>query len=223
MSMKNLLVVLFWLPTTFATLIFCLGYYSYLQNNSTQNFIPKIGEAISVSGEIPYQLYASLPKVLGTKTVNSFRIKSQDAVPELIYNYLKKNKSPMLESSESLISTAKEYELDPLLLVAIAQCESNLGKKMPNAECHNPFGWGIHSQGTLCFESWEQGYEAISKGLRKKYFNQGLDNPDDIMAMYTPASLEKGGSWAKCVNQFMNQLNNIKNANSNEPIESEAN
>ncbi len=115
----------------------------------------------------------------------------------------------MLDSAEALVMAAKKFKLDPLLLVSIAQCESNLGKKMPE-NCNNPFGWGIHSKGTLCFDTWEAGYQTVAEGLRKKYFNQGYENAEDIMTLYTPASLEKNGSWAICVNQFLQELQQMK-------------
>ncbi len=42
--------------------------------------------------------------------------------------------------------------------------------------------------------------------LSHKYIDIGLDTPEKIMAKYTPPSLEKGGPWAKGVNQFMSDL-----------------
>lgn len=165
---------------------------------------------------LPYKFYASLPKVLGAQTVDAYYIESQDVVPELVHNYLKKYNSPMVDTSYDLVQAARKYELDPLLLVAIAQCESNLGKKMPHEteniyECHNPFGWGIHASGTLCFDTWAEGYETVAKGLKQKYVDQGLERPEDIMQLYTPASIEKaGGSWAKCVSKFLGQLNEMR-------------
>jgi hypothetical protein len=160
----------------------------------------------------PYKFYSSIPQILGEQTVNDAYIKSQDIIPELVFNYLKMHDSPMLETADELINTARDYELDPVMLVAIAQCESNLGQKMPHKsddpyECHNPFGWGIHKGGTLCFDTWQQGYNAVAKGLRENYFNDGLTTPDDIMHRYTPPALETGGSWAKCVNYFMRKIN----------------
>jgi energy-coupling factor transporter transmembrane protein EcfT len=204
--MKNLLIIFVWFPATLFTLFLSIAYYSYyhafLNTPKNQNSSQKLAK-------IPYQFYTSIPKVLGAQTVNAFHVQSQDIVPELIYNYMKKHKSPMIGSYKALIAAARQYDLDPLFLVSIAQCESNLGKKMP-PNCHNPFGWGIHSKGTLCFESWEEGYLAVSEGLRKKYFDKGYENPEEIMTKYTPPALEKGGSWAKCVNQFLNELNTIK-------------
>ena len=112
----------------------------------------------------------------------------------------------MVDESDKLIAAARKNQLDPLLLVAIAQCESNLGKKMP-VDCHNPFGWGIHSAGTLCFDSWEEGFEKVASGLRKQYVDKGLVTPDEIMTKYNYDSWkDREGSWGKCVKSFLEDL-----------------
>jgi hypothetical protein len=211
--MKKLLILLFWIPTTFLTLIFSLGLYSYNQNLKVQ--AANNPNALEKISQMPYQLYASIPSVLGAQTVDEFYIKSQDVTPKLIETYLKKHNSPMTDTYQDLILAARKYEIDPVFMIAIAQCESNLGKKMPHKtediyECHNPFGWGIHKGGTLCFDTWEEGYQKVAEGLRRKYYNQGYETTEDIMKKYTPPALENGGSWAICVNKFMKQLQILK-------------
>lgn len=212
----RLIIFALWFPLTISTLIFSL---MALQNSRTADttVLPPVplGNDLNLS-TVPYKLYASLPEVLGAQTVNSYYIETQDVVPELIYAYLRKENSPMQGTSQNLVNIARKYGVDPLFMVAVAQCESNLGRKMPHTNpsdeyaCHNPFGWGIHSAGTLCFDTWEQGYEAVAKGLKAKYFSQGMESPEDIMRVYTPPALEKGGSWANCVNHFLDNLDTFK-------------
>ena len=153
-------------------------------------------------------MYFSLPKILG---VSTFQWNHKNITLELTKEYLEKYHSPMLEAAEDLVDIAQKYDLDPLLLLAIAQCESNLGKKMP-PNCHNPFGWGIHSRGTLCFSSWQESFEKVCEGLKEKYFNKGLHSPEELMIKYTPPALEKNGSWAKCVNHFLEDLKKAYNS-----------
>jgi len=209
--MKRLLIVFLWVPTALASLIFSLHVYAKNIVNNNQK-VNKIGSNITQ----PYMLYQSVPKVLGEQAPNAFYIQSQDIMPRLIELYLRKNNSPMLDSYQDLINIAQKYGIDPIFMVSIAQCESNLGKKMPHEDsedpysCHNPFGWGIHSQSTLCFDTWQAGYEAVAEGLRKKYINKGYESTEDIMTKYTPPALEKQGSWAKCVNHFVEDLNALK-------------
>ncbi len=189
------------MPVSILTLLSSIFFYSYRHDLLADN--SSVKKAIKTLSRMDenYKMFASLPKVMGA---SSAKIEKEDAVPVRIRSYLEKYDSPMLGTEESLINACRENKLDPYLLVAIAQCESNLGKKMP-PDCHNPFGWGIHSEGTLCFETWEEGYQKVAKGLRENYASV-LDNPEEMMEIYTPPSLEKGGPWAKCVKQFLNDL-----------------
>jgi len=209
--MKKLLLVFFWVPAAIISLVVSLQVYAGYNDVLD---VKIADEKTKISPALPY--YGSVPKILGEQAPNAFYVQSRDIIPRLIELYLRKNKSPMLDSYQDLIAAAQEYGLDPIFMVSIAQCESNLGKKMPHKDsddpyaCHNPFGWGIHSEGTLCFDSWQAGYRAVAEGLRKKYLNQGYASTEEIMIKYTPPALEKQGSWAKCVNHFIEDLNELK-------------
>ncbi|MFC1790285.1 hypothetical protein ACFLZP_02265 [Patescibacteria group bacterium] len=147
-------------------------------------------------------VYASLPKNSGQ--INN-TVQADDARPIIIERYLEKYHStmkPYPEIARHIVQTSDQNGLDWRLLVAIAQQESNLGKKMPPG-CNNAWGYGIHSRGTLCFQSWEEGITTVARGLKKKYLDQGLDTPEKIMAKYTPHS---SGSWASGVDQFLKEL-----------------
>jgi len=204
--MRKIIILPIWFFATISTLVISLFLQKYRGNFLAYQQAQEALLAIEASQKAAsYQLYASTPnKVLGTNT--SIDIKAENPTPEIIKTYLEAHNSPMLEAVDSLLETAEKYNIDPLFLIAIAQCESNLGKKMPSPDCYNPFGWGIHSEGTLCFESWEEGFEKVVKGLSEKYFGKGYETPEEIMAKYTPQALEKNGSWAKCVNQFLAEL-----------------
>ena len=95
--------------------------------------------------------------------------------------------------------------MDYRLLVAIAQQESNLCKKIP-FESFNCWGFGIYGDNVVRFSNYSEGLEIVAKTLKHKYVDIGLDTPEKIMAKYTPPSLEKGGPWAKAVAQFMSDL-----------------
>jgi hypothetical protein len=203
LSLPLIPTLICWSSATLLTLGAVFLFYNYRENKNNESS----SELFFAQEPSYYQMYNFYPKVLGATI---FNIVSEDAIPILVEEYLKDHQSPMLESSNQLVEIARKYDLDPLLLVAIAQCESNLGKKMPE-NCHNPFGWGIHKSGTLCFNSWEEGYEAVSKGLKLKYIDQGLKTPEEIMTKYNETSLkEKGGAWAKCVSQFISDLKYAK-------------
>ncbi|MEK7188407.1 MAG: hypothetical protein AAB685_00980 [Patescibacteria group bacterium] len=145
------------------------------------------------------KIYASLPA--GTSTIAS-EIVLADARPEIIKRYLSYWNSPLGPYAKTLVEISDKYQLDFRLLTAIAQQESNLCKKIP-AETFNCWGWGIHSEGTLGFSSFEQGIEEVSKGLREEYLNRGYLSIEEIMSKYTPLS---NGSWAYGVSKFMSEM-----------------
>lgn len=145
------------------------------------------------------KLYASLPE--GSSSISQ-KIEAIDARAEIIKKYLNRYDSPLLPYAEKIVEIADKYHIDFRLIPAIAQQESNLCKIIP-PETYNCWGWGIHSRGTLGFESYEEGIETVSKGIREEYLNKGYDTVDLIMTKYTPSS---PGSWARGVNQFMAEM-----------------
>lgn len=192
--MKKLLLLAIWFPATILTLTGSLVFYHY-----RLNFLKEKINSSQLLAEI-YQNYSFLPRVLGF---------SYDPRLEKISAYLKKYHSPMEKDSQQLVESAYKYEIDPFLMVAIAQCETNLGKKSP-PDCYNPFGLGVYGKKRLCFENWEQSFELMAKTLRKKYHDYGLVTPEEIMEKYCPTSIEKSdGHWAKCVNRFKKEVENI--------------
>jgi hypothetical protein len=189
--MKRLLVLSIWFPATLITLIISFSFYHYRYQ--------LLKEKISKSEKI-YQIATFLPRVLGLAT---------DSTSQSVQYYLNRYQSPMRGTGESLVQAAREFEVDPFLILAIAQCETNLGKKSPEG-CYNPFGLGIYGQKKICFTSWEESYQLMAKTLRKKYLDQGLTTPEQIMEKYCPVSLEeKDGHWAKCVNRFKKEAESI--------------
>lgn len=125
-----------------------------------------------------------------------------DARVELVRQYLVRYNSPMQHLAEFIVKTADKNGIDFRLTTAIAQQESNLCKRIPEGT-YNCWGWGIHSRGTLGFQSFEEGIETVSKGLRENYIDKGYTTPDEIMRKYTPSS---NGSWANGVNMFMSDM-----------------
>jgi hypothetical protein len=71
--------------------------------------------------------------------------------------------------------------------------------------CYNAWGWGIHSAGTLCFDSWEHAIPTYMNSFAKEYMHkQGLNTPEAIMRRYTPHS--PNGAWAKNVSHFLHLI-----------------
>lgn len=197
---KNLLLVAVFLtitPITLVTSIFSLYSLSTVGEEKGEEVSHPVNIlGTSVSG---VRVYASLPSAL--PSISSV-IGTADARAEIIRQYLLSYDSPLAPYADSIITTSDKYGLDYRLITAIAQQESNLCKKIPLGS-FNCWGWGIHSQGTLGFSSYDAGIEEVSKGLKENYIDKGYLTIDEIMAKYTPSS---NGSWAFGVTQFMGEM-----------------
>lgn len=195
--MQSFLKVILWFPLTILSLIFTISLYSRSVN--TKGMGGLIRQEVTDFKNQPIT-FAALPKI-------AFEIKTalatEDARPIIINKYLARYNSPMAGMGDYIVKVSDRFALDPYLVVAIAQQESNLGKLMP-PNCHNAWGWGIHSEGTLCFDSWNEGINTFVSGLSEKYLAYGLHTPEQIMTRYNSTS--PGGAWAKGVNQFLEDL-----------------
>lgn len=182
-------------PITLGLSLFCVW-----QVERTEE-LPKLlsYETDKVLGaQTPLELYAALPPAVGSV---SEAIATGDARPILIEQYLEKYNSPLLPYSDFIFEMSEKYSLDYGLMVAIAMCESNVCKKIPE-DSYNC--WGFEN-GATRFQSWEEAIESVAKTLKEDYYDQGLVTPEEIMPKYAPPSVEKGGPWAKCVNQFLEE------------------
>ena len=199
--MRRLLTAILWLPACIITIGVSILFYNYrseflLEQNQVKEKIKGISNS---------QISTSIQKVLGLSVASA---KANDPAIETVRQYYKKYKSPMRGTAEALVLTCREYDIDPFLIVAIAQCETNLGRKSPE-DCYNPFGLGIYAKKRLCFDDWEQSYGTMVRTLRKRYLDQGLITPEEIMTKYNPTSILKAdGHWAKCVNRFKKEIEN---------------
>lgn len=155
---------------------------------------------------IQNQNYNNVPVVLSA-SVNTVpqiesKITTDDARVELVRKYLNFYKSPLEPYAQLIVLESDKNHIDWRLLIAIAQQESNLCKVIPEGS-YNCWGWGIHSRGTLMFDSYEQAIKVIARGIRKNYIEKGYINVEDIMKKYTPRS---NGSWAFGVSKFMEDI-----------------
>lgn len=125
-----------------------------------------------------------------------------DARPILIKKYLERYNSPLVPYSNLIFEVSQTYNFPYYWIVAIAQQESNLCKKVPS-ESHNCWGYGINSAGTLKFDNYEIAIRSFAEYLKREYFDKGYDTVEKIMEKYCPHS---NGSWAFGVNQFIEEL-----------------
>lgn len=190
--MKKMVLFVLWLPFVCFTLAISLFNLYSIYNFKVEkpNLLSQSNQKVKI---------VSPPEILGAFTSTVY---AADARPELIRRYLEKYKSPLLPYSDNIVQASDKYGIDFRLIVAIAQCESNVCKIIPNGSYNC---WGFEN-GSTKFSSWEHAIERVAKTLKENYYDYGLTTPDEIMPKYAPPSVAKGGPWAKCVNQFMNEL-----------------
>ncbi|MBL7159039.1 hypothetical protein ISS85_01025 [Candidatus Microgenomates bacterium] len=197
--MKKLLILIFWLPATLLTLFSSFSALYFTQNiKGGSQFLQ--AQAAELAQKNQYQFTAALPEVLGSFTNV---VTTGDARPEILQQFLEKHDSPLEPYADFIVKKSDEIGLDdPRLVVAIAMCESNVCKRIPE-DSYNC--WGFQN-GSTKFPSMEWAIERVVITLKENYLDKGLRTPDEIMPKYAPPSVEKGGPWAKCVNQFLDEL-----------------
>ena len=184
-------------PITIAIGIFTL---SLLSQKPTLDPIAQASTTVNLkTPKFSSQVYAAIPdqvgKVAGAATAGDARV-------EITRQYLEKYDSPLLPFADQIVARAQENGVDFRLLVAVAQQESNLCKKIPE-NSFNCWGWGIHSKGTLRFQNYSEAIDTVTKGLKAEYLDKGYTTPEEIMKKYPPAS---PGTWAAGVTQFLGEM-----------------
>ena len=180
-----------WFASSLISLFIALGFLLYLSFDK-----------VVLIDDNDLRLYSSLPS---SSIEISDYIEARDGRAKIIEDFFKGYSAPLVKQADLFVEVADRYALDWRLLPAISMQESNGGRRIIQSS-KNPFGYGIYGDKVLEFESFEQAIERVGRGLKEDYINQGLKNPTEIMAKYTPTSLEKGGAWAKGVLTFMEEL-----------------
>jgi hypothetical protein len=125
-----------------------------------------------------------------------------DARVEKLENYLASFNSPLAEYAATFVAEADKNGIDWKLVPAITGVESTFGKHIPY-NSYNAYGW---ANGEGRFGSWEESIAHVSKFLKEKYYNRGLDTPAKIAPVYAPPSKTWGGNVAL----FMKRLDNFE-------------
>lgn len=127
-----------------------------------------------------------------------FGIVPKDSRAEKLENFLKNYRSPLVDYAAFFVEEADKYQIDWRLVPAITGVESTFGKQIPY-NSYNAYGW---ANGAYRFKSWEDSIAHVTKTLREKYFDRGLDTPYKIGPVYAPPSK----TWAGKVVYFMEKI-----------------
>lgn len=127
-----------------------------------------------------------------------WEIKKLDYRVEKLEAFLASYKSPLACYASDFIIASDRYGLDWRLLPAITGVESTFGKQIP-AGTYNAYGW---NNGAWQFTNWPTSIDYVSRALREKYIDQGLNTVAKIGPIYAPPSR----TWAGKVTYFMEQI-----------------
>jgi hypothetical protein len=119
--------------------------------------------------------------------------------------YLASKASPMAGQGAAFVASGGRWQLDPRLLVAIAGAESSFGKL--TCARHNAWGWGCPNN-PYQFDSWADGIDAVSKGLRTYYVAEGRTTVALINLKYAPLGAANdptglNNHWTTNVSRFL--------------------
>lgn len=155
------------------------------------------GNVLGVNSE---PVFAALP---GFDQQMKTSLKIDDARPEIIRQYLNKYQSPLEPLSQLIVDLSDQNDFDYRWLVAIAQQESNLCKRIPE-NSYNCWGWGIYGDKITRFDSYEDALRRIAPQFTKIFLKgDHTKEPMEVMKTYTPPS---DGSWADGVTTFFGHL-----------------
>lgn len=194
--LKKAIWILTFLMGTPALLVWCFLTLNWINPQRFESLnTPQI---LGVSTQVATQ---QIPSV----SIMSVSYTTADARPLILKKYLSRYESDLEPYANLMVQISDKYSLDYRLLVAIAQQESNLCKRIPE-NSYNCWGFGIYGDKVTRFDNYPQAFEIIAKALKKNYIDKGLDTPEEIMLKYTPPSVALGGPWAKGVSQFLTDL-----------------
>ncbi len=189
---------------------------SYLATGHYENFK-------SIYAQEPITSNFSLHEIDENEKVNVITQDEQinDNVAKKIDAYFEKNKAPLAGYGYIFTREARRNDIDPYIVAAIAQCESQGGKVTPQfggIESYNAWGYAVfdnnnatRNMGAYGMGSFENGIALMSRVI-KKYYNLGLIKPEEIVTRYTPASVKRAGGnpseapWTKCVVSTINKM-----------------
>ncbi|OGH47155.1 MAG: hypothetical protein A3A51_02030 [Candidatus Levybacteria bacterium RIFCSPLOWO2_01_FULL_39_10] len=148
-----------------------------------------------------YAYDQSTTSAQSAKLASVVEVRQVDNRAEVLRDFLALYNSPLAPYAEDFVDSADRYNLDWRLVASIAGLESGFGKNIPT-DSYNGWGWGIYGDNVKRFNSWEEGIETISKGLRENYLGENPEsNPYLIGPKYAASP-----TWAQRVAFFMNKI-----------------
>lgn len=153
----------------------------------------------------PFAAKESIGEAKASQTEN-IAVQTMDERAKILQSYLEEYKSPLSGHAQDFIDAADKYNLDWKFVAAISGVESTFGKFVPGGSgtpysSYNAWGWGVYGDQVRGFRSWKDGIYTVSEGLRKNYFNKGLQDPYSINRVYAASP-----TWGAKVTHFLSDI-----------------
>ena len=116
--------------------------------------------------------------------------------------FLSLKNSPLAGIGTVLSGLARDYDIDPRLVVAIAGAETTFGLH----QCTDNNAWNWFHRGTCpasAFTSYQEGVEHVTKYMRLSYLNRGYDSIELIRYKYCAAGCD---NWTPLVTSFYDAM-----------------
>ncbi|WP_430510710.1 peptidoglycan DD-metalloendopeptidase family protein [Gottfriedia solisilvae] len=131
------------------------------------------------------------------------------------YMSMFKKAGAFTNKGDVFISSAQKYNIDPVILGAIAFNETGRGKSKAVNEKNNPGGLMNPATGSLfVFATLDEGIDVMAKNLNKNYFSQGLVTIEQIGNKYAPIGASNdptnlNANWIPNVTSFANKFGGL--------------
>jgi len=154
---------------------------------------------ISFTEDDGYNIYSSKPL---TYDYAVSKVSTKDSRAEKIDGVFNIYKCPLEGLGCKFVEEADKYGIPWWLTASVAFKESSCGKNTPTVdgrESYNAWGWGVYGDNVRSFDNFARGIETVSKYFSDKFYSRGIEDPCEIMKVYTPPS---DGSWCRDVVHF---------------------
>jgi len=129
----------------------------------------------------------------------------------IIDAYLEEKGSPLAGLGAEFVTSGRRHDVDPRLVVAIAGAETAFGTRLGCCDStgnvvenpYNAWNWFYKGGCPSPFDSWGDGIDRVTAGLRRLYLDQGLTTIETIGPKYSPA---EPGTWIRNVTSFYQTL-----------------
>lgn len=195
----RLLLVVVWFPLTFLLLLVNLA------------LLVKTSRFTSLAEAAALPVVNNTRKITassGTAQILGYSVVAGDARSLILERFLTLYGSPLAPYAEHIVHEADANSLDFRLTTAIAMCESNLGKRIPEKNSYNAWGIAVYTNTNSgkSFVDWTHAIGWVSRYIKETYYEKGISDLKDIGAIWAPPSVENGFSWSNCVDKFQQAI-----------------